>query len=214
MASAPPPQPAPALGTTSGPGLPGWTGNLTSTVPTPGPAGWYYADVPNRIIAFLVDSIVLSVIDLIVVGFLGLIFGGIDVVNGTTNGQTHDLNLLPWLLALALNGLINVGYFVLLWSRRRATIGMQVLGLQIGDEADGRNIRPDQGLIRAVVIGIPLVLLRSSVYAWVGLGVLMPVVGAIWLLALMVSIAQSPTKQGYHDKVAHTIMVKAARRAV
>jgi uncharacterized RDD family membrane protein YckC len=192
---------------------PGWTATLTSTVPTPGPAGWYYADVPNRIIAFLVDGIVLGVIDLLVALVIGGLFGGVLVTNSTTNGQGQDLNYLAWIVVIALNLLINAGYFVLLWSRRRATVGMQVLGLQIGDEADGRSITPNQALIRVVIIGIPLVLLRSSIYAFLGLGLLMPIVGAVWLIALLVTIAQSPTKQGFHDRTAHTIMVKAARRA-
>ena len=31
------------------------------------------------------------------------------------------------------------------------------------------------------------------------------------MIALLVTTAQSPTKQGLHDRYAHTIMVKAAR---
>ena len=39
----------------------GLTRNITSTARTPGPAGLYYADVPNRIMALIIDVMVLSV---------------------------------------------------------------------------------------------------------------------------------------------------------
>jgi len=33
----------------------------------------------------------------------------------------------------------------------------------------------------------------------------------VWVIALLVTTAQSPTKQGLHDKFAGTVVVKAAR---
>jgi hypothetical protein len=36
----------------------------------------------------------------------------------------------------------------------------------------------------------------------------------VWLLLLLYTIAQSPTKQGLQDRYAHTIVIKVRRRAV
>ena len=34
----------------------------------------------------------------------------------------------------------------------------------------------------------------------------------VWMLAVLYTMAQSPTKQGLHDRYARTILVKARRR--
>ena len=51
------PQPVPGAGAPAQ-GLPSWTSQLTSTAPVAGPAGLYYADVPNRAIAYIIDAII------------------------------------------------------------------------------------------------------------------------------------------------------------
>ncbi len=48
------------------PGSPGtWSQSLTSTAPLPGPAGLLLADVPNRIIAFILDVIALAILGML-----------------------------------------------------------------------------------------------------------------------------------------------------
>ena len=177
---------------------PSWTANLTSTTPVAGPAGFVYADVPNRMIAYIIDIIILAVINFVV----SLVLFGIM---GISVGSA--------LIVLAVNLVISIGYFVWCWSSRRMTVGMQLLGLQIGSETDGSTITTNQALVRWVILGLPGVLASVSSYWSDSLGFLLSLVGLIWIIALLVSIAQSPTKQGYHDRYAHTIMVKSARRA-
>ncbi len=177
---------------------PSWTANLTSTAPVPGPAGFVYGDVPNRMIAYIIDVIILAVINLVV----SLVLFGIM---GFSTGSA--------LIVLVINLVISIGYWVWCWSTRRMTVGMQLLGLQIGSETDGSTITTNQALVRWAFLGLPGLLASVSSYWSDGLGMLLSLVGFIWIIALLVSIAQSPTKQGYHDRYAHTIMVKAARRA-
>jgi RDD family len=178
--------------------MPSWTANLTSTAPIAGPAGYYYADVPKRIIAYIIDIIVLVIIGLVV---SAIMVGILKASDGT------------FLLITVVNLIISIGYWVYCWSRRRMTIGMQLLGLQIGSEVDGSTITQNSALIRWVILGLPGVLAQAASYFSGSLGFLLSLVGLIWIIALLVSIAQSPTKQGYQDRIAHTIMVKAARRA-
>ena len=47
--------------------------------------------------------------------------------------------------------------------------------------------------------------------ASLNLGVIASLVSLVWFIALVVTTAQSPTKQGLHDRYAHTMVVKAAR---
>jgi uncharacterized RDD family membrane protein YckC len=201
-ASPPPPQPwqqapqQPVPPSASQP--PSWAANLTSTAPVPGPAGFVYADVPNRMIAYIIDVIILAVINLVV-------FSIAVAVMSASEGTS----ILITLLGLV----ISVGYWVWSWSTRRMTVGMQLLGLQIGSETDGSTITTNQALIRWAIIGLPSLLASAASYFSTGLGMLLSLVGFIWIIVLLVSIAQSPTKQGYHDRYARTIMVKSARRA-
>jgi uncharacterized RDD family membrane protein YckC len=204
-----PTQPAPPPPPAQRTQVPAWTGNLTSTTPVAGPAGYYYADVPNRVIAYIIDIIILAIIGFIVTLITVAIFGPMRTT--TINGTTENLG--PSLVSALLGLAISAAYFVYLWSAMRGTVGMKVLGLQIGDERDGRSITYQQGFIRWLIIGIPGILATFAGTLGIGLGFLLSLVGVIWLIALLVSIAQSPTKQGYQDRYAHTIMVKAARQA-
>jgi uncharacterized RDD family membrane protein YckC len=162
------------------------------------------------VIAYIIDIIILLIIGFIVTAITVAIFGGIET--SSTAGRT--LNFGSLFVAAVLNLVIGAAYFIYMWSQLRGTVGMKVLGLQIGDEHDGRSISYQQAFIRWLIIGIPGILSSFSGYLSAGgLGFLLSLVAIIWLIALLVSIAQSPTKQGYHDRYAHTIMVKAARQA-
>ena len=190
---------------------PTWTQTLTSTAPVPGPAGLFYADVPNRIIAYIIDVIVLGVIGFVVALVLGGILGGI-VSSQTLDSPGGDLNLLAFIVVGLGNLAISFAYFGYSWTTLRATPGMKLLGLQIGDERDGRSIEWNQALTRWLVLGIPSILASFASYVSSSLGFILSLVGVIWLIVLLYSIAQSPTKQGIHDRYARTIMVKAGRR--
>jgi uncharacterized RDD family membrane protein YckC len=149
-------------------------------------------------IAYLIDLVILFVINFVISVIL---FGIMGISTGSA------------LIVVIVNLVISIGYWVWCWSSRRMTVGMQLLGLQIGSESDGSTITTNQALIRWAFLGLPGVLASVSSYWSDALGFLLSLVGLIWIIALLVSIAQSPTKQGYHDRYAHTIMVKAARRA-
>lgn len=192
-----PQQPMPPTAPSGGQ-RPSWAANLTSTTPVAGPAGYVYADVPNRIIAYIIDVILLAILYAII----GLVLVGVLKASTTTYAIVTLVNLV-----------ISIGYWVWSWSSRRMTVGMQLLGLQIGSEADGSTITTNQALVRWLVIGLPSLLASAASYWSDTLGVLLSLVGFVWVIVLLVSIAQSPTKQGYHDRYAHTIMVKSARRA-
>ena len=95
----------------------------------------------------------------------------------------------------------------------RATVGMRLLGMQIGHEADGRTIDNNQAMIRIVAMfGPGFVAGVVSAFA-LSLAGVVQLVAFIWFLALLYTTAKSPTHQGLHDQYAHTMVVKAARRA-
>lgn len=201
-----PKQPAPPPAAS---GTPEWVGSLTSTAPVAGPAGYFYADVPNRAIAYIIDAIIIGIIGVIVGAVVGGAMGGIVNLNILSPGfGTVNYGAL---FAVAIVGLIiNAGYFIYTWVAMRGTVGMKLLGMQIGHETDGRTLTYQEAAVRWVLLGAPFGL-AQLLNAWPGLGLIISLLGFVWLIALLVTTAQSPTKQGLHDRYAHTMVVKAAR---
>ena len=195
----------------SGGSSPAWAQSLTSTSAVPGPAGFYFADVPNRIIAYIIDLIVLAVAGMIISLVIGGIFGGLTTPQ-SLDSAGGDLNMGAFLVVAIAQLAISFAYFGYCWVALRATAGMKMLGLQIGDESDGHSITWNQALIRWLILGIPSILGTFAVFVPSVLGMVLTIIGVIWLLVLLYTIAQSPTKQGLHDRYARTILVKAGRR--
>jgi len=186
----------------------GLTESITSTARTPGPAGLFYADVPNRIMALIIDIIVLSII-----GFaLATLFGGLVTGPGALDSPGGELDVVAFLVVALLQLGISFGYFGYFWTATRATLGMKLLGLQIGDEIDGRSISWRQAFIRWLLLGIPSILASLAAYVPAMIAVILTLMGIGWLFLLLYTMAQSPTKQGLHDRYAHTILVRVGRR--
>ena len=209
---APPPDPAPAGGPTPGSGLPSWTSQLTSTAPVPGPAGLYYADVPNRTIAYIIDAIILGIVNLVV----GAVLSGIGLNSFTVNSNPTDIsNLLSYnpvvgLIQAVIFAAISGAYFIYTWTTMRGSPGQKVLGMQVGNATDGQTLTTEQAIKRWLALGAPFGV-AQALNPVPGLGILIGLAAFVWFIALLVTTAQSPTKQGLHDRYAGTVVVKAAR---
>jgi len=209
---APPPPPAPAGGPTQGSGLPSWTSQLTSTAPVPGPAGLYYADVPNRTIAYIIDAIILGIVNLVV----GAVLSGIGLNAFTINSNPTNIgNLLSYnpvvgLIQAVIFAAISGVYFIYTWTTMRGSPGQRVLGMQVGNATDGQTLTMEQAFKRWIALGAPFGV-AQALNPVPGLGILIGLAAFVWFIALLVTTAQSPTKQGLHDRYAGTVVVKAAR---
>lgn len=201
----PPPGPGPAA---PPPSMPAWTASLTSTAPTPGPAGLFYADVPNRVFAIIIDAILVGIVSFIVTSFLPA--ASQINLNATGFGDLVTINPVGTLLRAAVSLVISGAYFVYMWTKMRGTLGMMVIGLQLGNESDGTNITLNQAITRWALLFGPSSIAQAAGAA-PGIGGLIGLAAFVWVIALLVTTAQSPTKQGLHDRYAKTIMVKAAR---
>jgi len=207
QAPVPPPQapaPAPQM-----PPQPAWMASMTSTVPVAGPAGFFYADIPNRAIAYIIDAIILAVGFLIVAAVVGAV-GLKTVTIDLTSPTLTSFNPIAGLILAVINLAISVAYFVYTWTAMRGTIGMKALGMQIGNAQDGATVTMDQALRRALVLFGPGAV-AQALGGWSILGLLIGLASFAWFIFLLYTTAVSPTKQGFHDKFANTMVVKAAR---
>lgn len=166
--------------------------------PSAAPGDFVYADVPNRAIAYIIDAIIVGVGVIVI----GLILGAVGLGIGTVVGA-----LVLFVIALA----ASAAYFVYTWTTMRATIGMQALGMQVGNASDGATLTQDQAIRRWLAISAPSIVAQALQPLPV-IGSILGLAAFVWFVYLVYSTAQSPTKQGWHDIFANTMVVKAAKR--
>ena len=143
----------------------------------PGPAqGLRYAGFWVRVVAFILDAIVLGVIT----AALAPLIGGGSVV--TIEDGTYSVNYA----ANAVGLLVDLVYFVGFWTWRGQSPGMIPFNMQVVLAADGSRIDFVRALLRYVGLIISFVVL---------------LLGVIW-------VAFDRRKQGWHDKIAGTVVVR------
>jgi uncharacterized RDD family membrane protein YckC len=161
--------------------------------PAPGVA---YADLVTRIIAFVIDAVILFFVNFVV----GIIFIAIGVALGS------GLGLIFGLLGGLVSAVISAVYFIYGWTRMRASLGQKLLNLETVSAADGSTLTQDQGIRRWIFL-----------YGLYALGNIIPIVGLLILLVaigyalyLVYTTSQSPKRQGFHDVQANTVVIKRA----
>ncbi|MGH2463071.1 MAG: RDD family protein [Candidatus Limnocylindria bacterium] len=156
--------------------------------------------MPRRLVAFIID-VVLAVIA--VVGF-GILLAIVLAVTGTqidvNDPTTSYMNFV-------LTMVVTAGYFILAWRQRRATLGQKWLGLIVGNQADGERLTWGAATIRWLLLTLGPIptLITLIVPSASGLVVLLAIG---WWIALLVTTAISPTKQGLHDQWSQTLVVR------
>jgi uncharacterized RDD family membrane protein YckC len=177
-----------------------------------GPAGLVYADVPNRAIAYIIDAIILGIIGFVVAAVLDAV--GLKTwtvnTNATNLGNLLNYNPVAGVVQAVVNTAIGAVYFIYTWRSMRASPGQRVLGMQVGNAADGATLTQDQAIKRWLALGAPFGI-AQALNPFPGLGILIGLAAFAWFIALLYTTATSPTKQGLHDKYAGTIVAKAAR---
>ncbi len=143
-----------------------------------------YAGFWIRLGAYLLDSLIVGFVVLAI--FIGILLVTLAAswATGTTptgGGSTADT---VWNL---IRLVLYVGYFVYFWGMGQ-TPAMRWLGLQVVDSTTGAPIGFGRAILR---------------YVGYVLSVLVCYVGLIWA-------AFDPRKQGWHDKIARTVVIQAA----
>jgi uncharacterized RDD family membrane protein YckC len=162
---------------------------------TPPPIGYArqptYAGFWIRLVARFVDGVIVSV-PLIV---LFAIFGGVAAIigSGASSSDQSTQNavavgfsgifILFYLVALV----VVIGYQVYFWGTSGSTLGMRLFHLRVVDADTGGPI----GIPRAIVRWLMTIVNSWACY-----------IGWIW-------VAFDPRKQGWHDKVANSVVLQS-----
>jgi len=111
------------------------------------------------------------------------------------------------MIAGLIGGLVQAVYFVATWSIWRGSIGQKALGLQVGEESTGHRLSPADSLVRWALLQGPLALYLAVPY------LLRPAFGILtigWAWLLTYSARKDPDRRGYHDRIAHSLVVEQA----
>ena len=158
---------------------PGWSAPPPVVSNRPGPMpGYHFAGFWVRFLALILDAIVLGVLSTALLPFSGPQF----TVTGSGAATVFAVNAS----ANALGTLVGLVYFIGFWAWRGQTVGMMPFNMQVVGVADGKKIDVVRGLLRYVGIIISIIPLF---------------LGLIWA-------AFDSRKQGWHDKMAQTVVIR------
>ena len=175
--------------------------NTTSTTPAL-PPGLVFADVYTRFAAYFLDTVVLSAAISIPPAVLGLY----DYAYAyPPEPMPRAVFVGTTIFAMA----IQAAYFLWFWSGgRRATPGQRAFNVQVGNAFDGQPLSMSQAIARWLGLGYWVSLL--TLLPFFGLAVAAYVIAGVWLLIVGISVVLSPTKQGIHDRLARSALVRPA----
>jgi uncharacterized RDD family membrane protein YckC len=161
----------------------------------PGAPGLIYAGVVRRTASWLVDMFLIAVLSIVILLVL------IALIVGTPEPGDTALSTVAW-VGIAV---IAAVYFIVFWTgARRATPGMRILSLQVGNFETGATLTPDQAAIRVAALGIvmwPLIAVPA-------IGVVGGFALFVWPIVLLVSTALNGRRRGIHDRIAGTAIVQ------
>ena len=190
----PPPGDAANAPAADGPVVP-WSAPAAPLATAVGPAaeGVVIARVFPRIVAYVVDVLILGALGLAVTIPLGLY----------NNGGDRTLALV----VSAVLVVVDLVYFVGLWtSRLQATLGMRLLRLRVLNAATAGSLPFNDALLRWLgltgAIGILALVPGIDVY--------IVQIGAVWVIVLLITTASDRLRQGLHDKWARSVVVQPA----
>jgi uncharacterized RDD family membrane protein YckC len=167
------------------------------------PEGLVFADAYSRFAAYLLDGVVLAALTSIPPALLGLYDYSSTTYPPPPTPRATFIGTTIFSIA------IQAAYFLWFWTAgRRATPGQRVFDIQIGNAFDGRALTMTQAIIRWLAMGWWLEILVLLPFLSVAIGAYAAT--AIWFVVIALSIVLSPTKQGIHDRLARSALVRPA----
>ena len=158
----------------------------------PAAAGYGYAPQARyggfwiRFVAVFIDGIIVSIPTFILGLIIGVIYGASTAVSGNNSNQAANTALGGAQVLIELVGIvIGVAYFVYFWGRG-STLGMRLFHLRVADATTGLPIGYGRAGLR---------------YLGYVLSVIVCYIGLIWA-------AFDSRKQGWHDKIASTVVLQ------
>jgi len=184
---------------------PTWVNTITSSTTVAGPAGMVYSDVPTRIFAYIIDAIIMAVA-------FGILYGiFLSLFIGSALGGFGFMSFVWFVVLLVIYAAGSAIYFIYTWTKMRGSPGQRILGLETLNAADGAVLTQPQAIRRWLFLFGPFVLAQAASFMLGGLGAVVGLATFAYAVYLLYTAANSPTRQGFHDIQATTVVVKVQR---
>jgi uncharacterized RDD family membrane protein YckC len=178
-----------------------------------GDPGWYYADVPNRLMGYVIDAVILAILSFVGAVIISVVFGPVVTFNLSAEPHVSVNSGLAFANA-GLGTAISALYFVVTWRRLGGSPGQRLLRMRVWAAPSGGSITLRQGIVRWLFVGLPVGVEAMLSVALSGQAETLLLSGlATWCIVLLVSTARDPMKRGFHDRIAGTVVIKSARSA-
>ncbi len=188
----------------------GWAAPPPPTA-APGREGFVIAGIGARIVAYLIDALLVGVVPTVitffVVDYASLFRDAFEASRNGTSGSVV-MTVTPELILLQLISIaISFIYFVGFWtSGGRATPGMRGLRMQVVDAPTGGTLSLGAAVKRWAALGAPLSLL-ALIPAFQSLA---GILQFALLLFLFFTVITNDRRQGLHDKFANSLVIRSA----
>jgi len=162
----------------------------------PGAPNLMFSDTGSRFVAYLIDGFVVLIVGAIVASIITTMTVG----PGLASGDTASSVIFSIMFTI-----VSLAYSVFFWTGgRRATPGQMIFKIQVANAFDGRPLTTTQAFRRWLALGyfITLFAIVPSVASLANL------LDFVWVIVLLVTTVQSPTKQGLHDRFANSAVVR------
>jgi uncharacterized RDD family membrane protein YckC len=172
-----------------------------------------YADVPTRIVALLVDAVLLTIIAFAGAVVVSVLVGPAVEFNTAADSAQEAVTLHRGIAVLdgVVSLFLSAAYFAGAWLALAASPGQRLIGVRIRGQDAGTAITPWQAMARWALLAAPFGVAAVLTTALTGLS--NPIVDLAmitWYGLLLVTTVRSPIKQGLHDRIARTVVVKEA----
>ena len=175
-----------------------------------GPApGIAYADLTTRVIAFIIDGILLGILS----AFISLALGAL-LLGFLLSGGIFGVIIATVLLSAA-SLFLSAVYFVWGWTNpaMRASLGQKALNLQTVNASDGATLTRQQAILRwgwlygvFVLASVVQMVLTPTDLSF--LGSLVSLATFAYFVFLIRTTSKDAKRQGFHDIKASTVVVK------
>lgn len=150
-----------------------------------GPApGVKFASHGPRLVAYIIDSVIASILLLVVViAIPAALLGGAASPSG---GRLSSGAAAVFFLVFLLGVIVSIGYYPFFWARSGQTPGMRLFRLYLVRDSDGGKVSAGQAILRLIGLAISAI----PIY-----------LGYIWIFI-------DKRRRGWHDLIAGTVMIE------
>jgi uncharacterized RDD family membrane protein YckC len=170
------------------------------------------ASFARRVLAFLVDGVILTILGFALLVLTSLLVGPTLQIELSGSSAPPQVEVIAW--RVMLNGLLlaglNVGYFVVSWTRALRSPGQALLRINVEDvQAQGPvPLSTRSALLRCVLLGAPLGVAASAAISSPLAFLVLTAVSVVWFALLVSTTLFSRSGRGIHDRIAGSIVAR------